>query len=490
MSTPMQPLAYIPSPSRGVLHLGPLPLRGYALMIILGVVVAVWLGERRWAARGGSPGTVVDIAVWAVPFGLVGGRLYHVITDYQLYFGKDPHIVRIFEVWKGGLGIWGAIAAGALGAYIGCHRRGISLRAFADAAAPGIALAQALGRWGNWFNQELYGRPTTLPWAVKIDPEHRVSTPDIATYHPTFLYESLWCIGVAILVIWAEKRFRLAYGRTFALYVAAYTVGRAWIEWLRVDSAHHILGLRLNDWTSLIVFLAAVGYLYYYRDRTEIPEGAVGATPDGEEPPESAAAKADDAGDKAEDAADAEDKDATAEEGAEKTPAKTADASGAAGASDTSERTSEPSEDETPATASPEDEQPAAEAPDTEAPDEASKEAPDGETPVGAEAVGAEADGAEESAEAEDVNAAPATPAADANGHAAAAEPGEPAGAAGTAESDAESDAAEPDGVGSDAVKSDGAGSGAVEPDGVGSGAAGESGDGADEAREKAPGRR
>lgn len=280
MSTPMQPLAYIPSPSRGVLHLGPLPLRGYALMIILGVVVAVWLGERRWAARGGIPGTVVDIAVWAVPFGLVGGRLYHVITDYQLYFGKDPHIVRVFEVWKGGLGIWGAIAAGALGAYLGCRRRGISLRTFADAAAPGIALAQALGRWGNWFNQELYGRPTKLPWAVKIDPEHRFSTPDIATYHPTFLYESLWCVGVAVLVIWAEKRFRLAYGRTFALYVAAYTVGRAWIEWLRVDSAHHILGLRLNDWTSLIVFLAAVAYLVYYRDRTEIPEGAVGVVPE------------------------------------------------------------------------------------------------------------------------------------------------------------------------------------------------------------------
>jgi prolipoprotein diacylglyceryl transferase len=290
-----QPLAYIPSPSRGLIHLGPLPLRGYALMIIIGVVAAVWLGERRWAARGGTAGTVVDVAVWAVPFGLVGGRLYHVITDYQLYFGDEWHVARVFEVWKGGLGIWGAIAAGGLGAYIGCHRRGVSLRTFADAAAPGIALAQAFGRWGNWFNQELYGRPTKLPWAVKIDPAHRVSTPDIGTYHPTFLYESLWCIGVAVLVIWAEKRFRLAYGRTFALYVAAYTVGRAWIEWLRVDSAHHILGLRLNDWTSLIVFLGAVAYLYFYRDRTEIPEGAVGpattdptATPENPSDPENA----------------------------------------------------------------------------------------------------------------------------------------------------------------------------------------------------------
>ncbi len=272
-----QPLAYIPSPSQGVVHLGPLPLRGYALMIILGVVVAVWLGERRWAARGGTAGTVVDVAVWAVPFGLIGGRLYHVITDNQLYFGHGRHAIDALKVWNGGLGIWGAIAAGALGAYLGCRRRGISLRAFADAAAPGIVLAQAIGRWGNWFNQELYGRATKLPWALEIDPAHRpLKTPDLGTYHPTFLYESLWCVGVALLVIWAEKRFHLAYGRTFALYVAAYTVGRAWIEWLRVDSAHHILGLRLNDWTSLIVFLAAVAYLYVYRSRTEIPAGAVG----------------------------------------------------------------------------------------------------------------------------------------------------------------------------------------------------------------------
>jgi prolipoprotein diacylglyceryl transferase len=343
MSSPMDPLAYIPSPSRGVIHLGPLPLRGYALMIILGVVVAVWLGERRWAARGGTPGTVVDIAVWAVPFGLVGGRLYHVITDYELYFGKDPHIARVFEVWKGGLGIWGAIALGTLGAYIGCRRRGISLRTFADAAAPGIALAQALGRWGNWFNQELYGRPTKLPWAVKIDPAHRVSTPDIATYQPTFLYESLWCVGVALLVIWAEKRFRLAYGRTFALYVAAYTVGRAWIEWLRVDSAHHILGLRLNDWTSLIVFLCAVAYLFYYRDRTVIPEGAVGTVPEGDAT-SPAAAEDSEPSEPAEGEDTADEKDVT----------QTADMDEAETSED---KTPEPTTGETPAEASSEDDE-------------------------------------------------------------------------------------------------------------------------------------
>ncbi|WP_345365151.1 prolipoprotein diacylglyceryl transferase [Actinoallomurus liliacearum] len=278
-----QPLAFIPSPSQGSIHLGPLPLRGYALMIIIGVIVAVWLGERRWVARGGAAGTVVDIAVWAVPFGLVGGRLYHVITDHQLYFGHGHHPIDALKVWNGGLGIWGAIALGTFGAYLGCRRRGISLRVFADAAAPGIALAQAIGRWGNWFNQELYGRPSKLPWAVKIDPAHRPSDAkyaDIATYHPTFLYECLWCVGVAVLVIWAEKRFRLAYGRAFALYVAAYTVGRAWTEWLRIDEAHHILGVRLNDWTCLIVFLGAVAYMYLQRHRTENPPGALGTAAD------------------------------------------------------------------------------------------------------------------------------------------------------------------------------------------------------------------
>jgi prolipoprotein diacylglyceryl transferase len=255
----MDLLAYIPSPARNELHLGPIPLRGYAFCIIIGVFLAVWLGGRRWQARGGQKTTVADIAVWAVPFGLVGGRLYHVITDYELYFGKGRDWVGAFKVWDGGLGIWGAIALGALGAWIGCRRRGIPLPAYADAIAPGIAFAQAIGRWGNWFNQELYGGPTKLPWALEIDPAHRPpATPNIGLYQPTFLYESLWCIGVALLVLWADRRFRLGHGRAFGLYVAAYTVGRFWIEHMRVDYAHHILGLRLNDWTAIIVFVCAV----------------------------------------------------------------------------------------------------------------------------------------------------------------------------------------------------------------------------------------
>ncbi|MEU4352639.1 prolipoprotein diacylglyceryl transferase [Streptomyces sp. NPDC023838] len=251
-------LAFIPSPSTGVIHLGPIPLRGYAFCIIIGVFVAVWYGNKRWVARGGQAGTVADIAVWAVPFGLVGGRLYHVITDYQLYFSDGEDWVDAFKIWQGGLGIWGAIAFGAVGAWIGCRRRGIPLPAWADALAPGIAFAQAVGRWGNWFNQELYGKPTDVPWALKIsEGTNRVA----GTYHPTFLYESLWCLGVGFLVIWADRRFKLGHGRAFALYVAAYCVGRGWIEYMRVDEAHHVLGLRLNDWTAITVFVLAVTYI-------------------------------------------------------------------------------------------------------------------------------------------------------------------------------------------------------------------------------------
>ncbi|CAL9415713.1 prolipoprotein diacylglyceryl transferase [Streptomyces sp. enrichment culture] len=252
-------LAYIPSPSRGVIHLGPIPLRGYAFCIIIGVFVAVWLGNKRWIARGGRAGTVADIAVWAVPFGLIGGRLYHVITDYERYFSEGRDWVDAFKIWEGGLGIWGAIALGAVGAWIGCRRRGIPLPAYADAVAPGIAFAQAIGRWGNWFNQELYGRETDVPWALHITSSTDGREPGY--YHPTFLYESLWCIGVALLVIWADRRFKLGHGRAFALYVASYCAGRFWIEYLRVDEAHEILGLRLNNWTALFVLLLAVTYI-------------------------------------------------------------------------------------------------------------------------------------------------------------------------------------------------------------------------------------
>ena len=261
---------YIPSPSQGVWHLGPLPIRAYALCILLGIFVAIWLTQKRWVAQGGKADDVIDVAMWAVPFGIVGGRLYHLITDPELYFtaGKDP--VKALYIWDGGLGIWGAVALGVVGAMIGARRHGVKLPAFLDAVAPGLVLAQAIGRWGNYFNQELYGGPTKLPWALEIDPAHRpADTPNIGLYHPTFLYESIWDVGVAVLLIWAGRRFVLKNGRLFALYIAAYTFGRAWVEALRVDHANHFFGLRLNDWTSLIVFIAAVAYLVLHRSRTD-----------------------------------------------------------------------------------------------------------------------------------------------------------------------------------------------------------------------------
>lgn len=261
--TSSEVLAFIPSPSQGVWNLGPVPLRAYALLIIAGIVVAVWFGGKRYVARGGTTGTITDIAIWAVPFGIIGGRLYHVITDNQLYFGENGKgLAAAFRIWDGGLGIWGAVAFGALGAWIGARRAGVALPPVADAIAPGIALAQAIGRWGNYFNQELFGKPTTVPWALEIDPAHRpAGYEQFATFQPTFLYESLWLLGMVLVLVWADKRFRMGHGRVFALYVLLYCIGRFWIEGLRIDDANEILGLRLNEWTSILVGLGALIYL-------------------------------------------------------------------------------------------------------------------------------------------------------------------------------------------------------------------------------------
>lgn len=258
----------IPSPDQGVWYLGPLPLRAYALCIILGIVAAVWIGERRWIARGGTAGEVGDIALWAVPFGIIGGRLYHVMTDYQLYFGPGKNAWAALYVWQGGLGIWGAIALGALGAVIGCRLNGIRLLPMLDALAPGILVAQAFGRWGNYFNQELYGRETNLPWKLEIDQFDAAGNVVGHTYHhPTFLYESLWCLAAFAILIWADRRFHLGHGRVVALYVMVYTAGRGWIEMLRVDNVQmqDVFGLRLNVWTSLILFVAALAYFLWSR---------------------------------------------------------------------------------------------------------------------------------------------------------------------------------------------------------------------------------
>ena len=263
--------ASIPSPSEGVWYLGPFPVRAYALCIIVGILVAVWLGDRRWQARGGKAGQVGDIAVWAVPFGIVGGRLYHVITDNGNYFGEGKNPVTALYIWQGGLGIWGAIALGGVGAYIGARQAGIKFPPFADALAPGIVIAQAIGRLGNWFNQELFGKPTDVPWALEIpDVANRpAGFTQFTTFHPTFLYELLWNLAVAALVIWADRRFRLGHGRAFALYVAGYCAGRGWIEYLRIDpvEADDVLGLRLNVWTSIVLFALSVAYFVWSSKR-------------------------------------------------------------------------------------------------------------------------------------------------------------------------------------------------------------------------------
>lgn len=283
-------LAYFPSPPQGVWHLGPLPIRAYALFIIAGIVAALLIGDRRWEARGGERGVIYDIALWTVPFGLIGGRLYHLATDWRTYWGPGgAGLGAAIRIWDGGLGIWGAVALGAVGAWIGCRRHGIPLPAFADAIAPGIILAQAIGRLGNYFNQELYGRETTLPWGLEIfyrrdpsgyiDPHSLdgISTGQVAlVVQPTFLYELLWNLLIFVVLIYADRRFTLAHGRLFALYVAGYCVGRFCVELLRDDTATLIAGIRINSFTSTFVFIGAVVYLMAAPRGREDPESLRG----------------------------------------------------------------------------------------------------------------------------------------------------------------------------------------------------------------------
>jgi prolipoprotein diacylglyceryl transferase len=252
----------IPSPSSGVWDLGPFPIRGYALSIILGIVAAIWIGERRWVARGGRSGEVQDLAIWGVPFGLIGGRLYHVATDHELYFGAGRHAIDALYVWRGGLGVWGAIAFGALGVVIGARRKGIRLLPVMDAIVPGVLVAQAIGRWGNWFNQELFGKPTGLPWGLEVSDDTALNAgyEPGTLFHPTFLYECLWCLLCFAVIIWADRRFRLGHGRVVALYIMGYTLGRGWIEMLRIDDVElkDVGGLRFNVWVSIVLFVAAL----------------------------------------------------------------------------------------------------------------------------------------------------------------------------------------------------------------------------------------
>ena len=278
-------LAYIPSPPQGVWYIGSFPLRAYALCIIVGIIVAVWWGNRRWIARGGRSGEVLDVAIWAVPFGLIGGRVYHVLTDWQIYFGdggKTP--IDAFKIWDGGLGIWGAVLFGGLGAWIGTRRMGIKLPPFADAIAPAILLAQAIGRLGNYFNQELYGRPTDVPWGLEIyervdssgqaDPGLITGVSNghvVAVVHPTFLYELLWNLLVVVILVLVDRYFRIGHGRLFALYVVGYCIGRFGVELMRSDPAFtHIAGVRINVFTAALgIVCGAIYFIVAPRGREQ-----------------------------------------------------------------------------------------------------------------------------------------------------------------------------------------------------------------------------
>ncbi|HVU74580.1 MAG TPA: prolipoprotein diacylglyceryl transferase [Mycobacteriales bacterium] len=286
----MSPPRYLPSPSQGVWHPGPVPIRGYALCLIAGFLIAILITDRRWQARGGQPGQIGDMAVWIVPAALIGARIYHLITSPDAYFGAHGNPVQAFEVWKGGLGIWGGLVAGPLAGWLWCRRHGVDPLQVLDCAAPAVPVGQAIGRLGNYFNQELYGGPTHLPWGLLIDAANRpAATPDVRLYQPTFLYELLWNLLLVVpVVLYAERRWQLDRGRLFVLYIAAYTAGRAWIEHMRIDPAHHLLGIRVNDYVSLITFTLAATYLYRTRRRPDrhdasprpVSDGSGGADPD------------------------------------------------------------------------------------------------------------------------------------------------------------------------------------------------------------------
>ncbi len=246
------------------MSIGPLQIHWYALCLIAGIALAIWLGDKRYRAMGGGKSIVADVAIVAVPSGIIGGRIYHVITSPGDYFGADGDFSRVFKIWEGGLGIWGAIPLGTLAAWIyyrnivKSDREGVlTFSQFADALAPGVLFAQAVGRFGNWFNGELFGKPTTLPWGLEIPPYNRPYLyGNFETFHPTFLYEALWCVLIAVIIMKREKLFKP--GQAFLFYIVGYCFGRFFIETLRIDYASHIFGLRVNVWISALVFIASL----------------------------------------------------------------------------------------------------------------------------------------------------------------------------------------------------------------------------------------
>ena len=253
-------ILFIPSPPISSISLGPVTVRFYALCLIAGIIAAWWLGLRRWRERGGSQETFETAMLWAIPIGIIGARVYHVLTHLGDYFAPGINPWTALFIWEGGIAIYGAIGAGAAAAWVVCRLKRASFAALADSLAPGIALGQAIGRLGNWFNQELYGWPTDLPWGLEIDPQHRLpGLEQYATFHPTFLYEMLWNLLVVGILLWADRRFRLGHGKVFALYVALYGFGRFFTEGIRTDFSYDTFGpIRFNQFVALLICLTGV----------------------------------------------------------------------------------------------------------------------------------------------------------------------------------------------------------------------------------------
>jgi phosphatidylglycerol---prolipoprotein diacylglyceryl transferase len=280
-------LASIPSPHAGTVNVGPLVLHMYGLMLLLAIAACIALTGYRWTRRGGDWDLVMRVAVWGVAAGVVGARLYHDITSWNEV--PTPKWKGIFEVWEGGLGVWGGILLGCIVGAIVVHRAGESAAAMADAVAPGLLLAQAIGRWGNWWNQELFGKPTSLPWGLRIDPAHRpFKYAQDPTFHPTFLYEFVYdLVGVGLLLL-LDRRYRFHPPALFSLYVSYYTFGRTFEEFLRVDPSHHVFGLRINAVVSMVVFVVSTAFFVYWqfiKVHAE-PEPPVTGPPPPDEPPQ------------------------------------------------------------------------------------------------------------------------------------------------------------------------------------------------------------
>ena len=280
-------VAFIPSPEHGIVHIGPLPLHAYGLMLAIGVLVATKVAETRWTRQGRDAKDFASIVVPVVVAGIIGARVYHLFTGYKW---SENGLVGTFEIWRGGLSIWGAVGGGLIAVFVLARRRHLDALALMDAIAPGVVLAQAIGRWGNYFNQELFGRPTKLPWGLEIDVAHRpAGYLKYATFHPTFLYESLWCLLVFATIVLVERRAGLRRGQAFALYIAMYCFGRIWFEALRIDDATRIFGVRFNLLLSIVLCVFGIAWFVWLGRRprdastdTHPVADAVGATTDGE----------------------------------------------------------------------------------------------------------------------------------------------------------------------------------------------------------------